>query len=216
MLHNLKSILLSNREQVGMIWLGPFRGMKTSLVPRDSVQIRIGLWERETYRYIRRAAKSARWVIDIGAGSGELSISFALKTKADPIIAVEPWSRRLLSGNIELNGAGRIIVLDQYLGIEEDCIRLDSLNVPRHERGFIKLDADTAELSILTSGERLLTEAKPLLLVETHSTALEHDCRVFLNGLGYRTEIIRNAWWRSMLPERRPLDHNRWLWAEPT
>jgi hypothetical protein len=214
--HQIKSAMLSDQEKVGTIRLGVFRGVRTVARPTDSVQIRLGLWEQETYRYIRRAAHDAAWVIDIGAGSGELSIFFDLKTMAEPIIAVEAWDVRLLRRNIELNRSRRIEVLEKYLGIETDRIPLDSMEVPRDQRGFIKLDADFAELSILQSGERLLAESKPLLLVETHSAALERDCCAFLHPLGYRTMIIPNAWWRAIIPEQRPLDHNRWFWAEPT
>jgi hypothetical protein len=212
---SLKTALLSNQEKVGTIRLGVFRGLKTVAAPKDSLQIRAGLWEQETYRYIRQAADVACWVIDIGAGSGELSIFFATRTKANPIIAVEAWDTRLLRQNMKLNGANRITVLDQYLGIEENRLPLDFLEVPRDQRGFIKLDADFAELSILQSGEHLLVEAKPLLLIETHSAALERDCCRYLNGVGYNTKVVPNAWWRSFVPEQRPLDHNRWLWAKP-
>jgi hypothetical protein len=214
--HKVKSVLLSEQEKVGTIRMGVFRGVKTIASPRSSVQIRLGLWERETYRYIQRAAHEAKWVIDIGSGSGELSIFFDCKTKADPIIAVEAWDTRLLLRNMELNRSSRIKVLEYYLGIEADRMPLSSLKVPRHQRGFIKLDADFAELSILQSGERLLTECKPLLLVETHSAELERDCCAFLHQLGYVTKIIPNAWWRAIIPEQRPIDHNRWFWAEPT
>ena len=214
-LHLVKSVLLSDQEKVVTIRLGVFRGVRTIARPTDSAQIQLGLWEQETYRYIRRAMRDAAWVIDIGAGSGELSIFFDLRTEAEPIIAVEAWDTRLLRRNIELNRSRRVEVLEQYLGIEADRIPLDSLEVPRDRRGFIKLDADFAELSILHSGERLLAESKPLLLVETHSAALERDCCAFLRPLGYSTTIIPNAWWRAIIPEQRPLDHNRWFWAEP-
>ncbi len=117
--------------------------------------------------------------------------------------------------NIELNGSNRIVLLERFIGTEPGQLPLDDLPVPHDRRGFIKLDADTAELAILQSGRRLLAEAKPLLLVETHSPELEHDCCAFLAGLGYRLEIIPNAWWRALVPEQRPLDHNRWFWAEP-
>jgi hypothetical protein len=214
--HQVKSVMLSDQEQVGTIRLGVFRGVKTIASPRNSVQVRLGLWEQETYRYIRRAAHEATWVIDIGAGGGELSIFFDFRTGAEPIIAIEAWDARLLRRNIELNGSRRIEVLEQYLGIETDRTPLNSLKVPRDQRGFIKLDADSAELSILQSGEQLLAKSKPLLLVETHSAALERDCCAFLRQLGYSTKIVPNAWWRAIIPEERSLDHNRWIWAEPT
>lgn len=210
-----KSLFLSNQEKVGTIRLGVFRGIKTLAIPRNSMQLRFGLWEQETYKYIRRAADEANWVIDIGAGDGELSIFFATRTKADPIIAVEPGDTRVLQQNIELNGSNRIVVLRQYLGTEADRVYLDSLEVPRDQQGFIKLDADFAELSILQSGEQLLSKCRPLLIVETHSATLERDCTLYLRQLGYSVKIIPHAWWRSIIPEQRPVDHNRWLWAEP-
>jgi hypothetical protein len=121
----------------------------------------------------------------------------------------------MLRDNIALNGAGGITISDRYLGTGADQLPLDELPVPRDRPGFIKIDTDTAEVSILESGRRLLAEARPLLLVETHSAALERDCSALLAGLGYRIEIIPNAWWRAVIPELRPLAHNRWLWAEP-
>jgi hypothetical protein len=214
-LNYAKSMVMSDREQIGTIRLGVFRGVKTLAVPKESVQIRLGLWERETYKYIRRAAREANWVIDIGAGSGELSIFFETRTKADPIIAVEAWDTRLLLQNIAINQSGRIEILEQYLGTEVGRLPLNSVKVPRNRRGFIKLDADFAEYSILQSGQQLLEESKSLLLVETHSAVLERDCCEFLRKLGYHTRIIPNAWWRSIIPEQRPSDHNRWFWAEP-
>ena len=120
----------------------------------------------------------------------------------------------LLLQNIDLNGPTCIRIIDQYLGSQENQIPLDLLEVPRDKRGFIKLDADFAELNILHSGERLLVEAKPYLLIETHSAELEHDCVCYLEKLGYQTKIVPNAWWRMIIPEQRPLDHNRWLWAQ--
>ena len=211
----IKPIFLSNEVMPGTIRFGVFRGIRTMAVPTESVQIRLGLWERETYKYIRQAAKTARWVIDIGAGSGEHSLFFSLRTQADPIIAVEPSSSEFLRQNMQLNRSRSIVILEKYLGTKADHVRLDSLLVPRQASGFIKLDADFAEFDILQSGEGLLRESRPLLLVETHSAALERDCSYFLADLGYEITIVPNAWWRTIVPEQRPIDHNRWLWAKP-
>jgi len=212
---HVKSMILSDEKRPMTIRIGLFRGIKVIGIPRDNVQLQLGLWEHETYSYIRRAAAAARWVIDIGAGNGELSIFFKLRTAAGPIIAIEPWNIDHLQENIDLNGVSGITALGQFLGLGPDRTMLDALPVPRREQGFIKLDADFSELGILQSGERLLVESKPLLLVETHSAALERDCSAYLARLGYCVEIIPNAWWRTIVPEQRPIDHNRWLWAEP-
>ncbi len=212
---HVKSLLLSDKATVGTIWFGVYRGIRTIGVPRDSVQIRLGLWERETYKYIRRAANRIQWMIDVGAGSGELSLYFALRTKAKRVIAVEPWTPDLLRKNITLNNCRSIEILQKYLGTGPDHTKLDAVSVPRDLSGFIKIDADFAELDILRSGEALLRAAKPLLLVETHSVSLERDCISFLSKLGYEVIIVTNAWWRRFIPELRPLEQNRWLWAKP-
>ena len=57
--HQITSVLLSDQEKVGTIRMGVFRGVKIIASPSKSVQIRLGLWEQETYRYIRRAAHEA-------------------------------------------------------------------------------------------------------------------------------------------------------------
>jgi hypothetical protein len=211
----VKPLLLSDQTSVGTIWFGLYRGIKTIGVPKDSVQIRFGLWERETYKYIRQAANRIQWMIDVGAGSGELSLYFALRTGAKHIIAVEPWTPDLLRKNITFNNCRSIEIIQNYLGTGPDHTKLDAVSVPRDLSGFIKIDADFAELDILRSGEALLGAAKPLLLVETHSASLERECIGFLFKLGYEVTIITNAWWRKFIPELRPLEHNRWLWAKP-
>lgn len=39
------------------------------------------------------------------------------------------------------------------------------------------------------------------LIIETHSKALESGCIQFLEGLGYQTRIIKNVWYRMIIPE---------------
>jgi hypothetical protein len=196
------------------IHFGPFRGVKLLVAPSTSKQIRYGLWERETYPYIRRAMRESDWVIDIGAGNGEHSIAFALRTSASPIIAIEPGSTEVLRANIDNNGVRDRITIDER-SIGTAATHLDSIKVPSAGRGFIKLDADYNELDILNSGIGLLEMRATFLLIETHSSLLETETVRLLQKIGYRTHIIRNAWWRTIIPETRPSNHNRWLWAAP-
>jgi hypothetical protein len=90
---------------------------------------------------------------------------------------------------------------------------LDALELEKTERGFIKIDVEGHEMDVLQSGERLLCSATVDLLIETHSKILEEQCLKWLVSKGYHCEVIMNAWWRAMIPEKRPIDHNRWLWA---
>lgn len=200
---------------------GLYRGLTFDLDLASQTQVWLGLWERETYSFIRRAARSCRWAVDVGAGQGELSVYLLKKSSAEIIFAIEPQEIAIaaLQTNLDLageNGSARVQVLNKFCGTttEEDVIALDSLALDRSKPGFIKIDVDGPECDVLDSGASLLTEADVLLLVETHSQDLEHDCIGRLVKLGYECTIIRNAWWRLLVPEHRPIEHNRWLWAE--
>lgn len=70
-----------------------------------------------------------------------------------------------------------------------------------------------AEVDVLAGAQALLMERGVSWLIETHSQMLEEQCIDCLANAGYETHIIPNAWWRKILPERRPLAHNRWLFA---
>ena len=80
-----------------------------------------------------------------------------------------------------------------------------------HNKVLIKIDVEGAEAIVLQGMIDLLKENDCRLIIETHSVQLEKDCMAFLKSQGYYVRIIKNAWWRSILPERRPLKHNRWL-----
>jgi hypothetical protein len=72
---------------------------------------------------------------------------------------------------------------------------------------------DGGEMEVLRSGEALLKSTTVDLLVETHSLQLEEQCLSYLASLGFACSVIRNAWWRVIIPEHRPIGHNRWIWA---
>jgi hypothetical protein len=155
MLRKIKVGLLAKEPAARTILFGIYRGIKTIVVPADAQQIILGLAERETFRYIRRAAKRAKWMIDIGAGNGELSLYFDRHTYAAPIIAVEPVYGDLILQNMVINGASRIEILAQYLGTKYHWqVPFNRIDTSRFAGcGFIRIDTEGAELEILESGE---------------------------------------------------------------
>lgn len=221
----IKRVLLPSGKRLVKVPFGLYRGMRLNIDFEIQSQLYLGLYELETNRAIRSVLHRAKWMIDIGAGHGELSILF--KRAGAAVFAVEPLARggyniyeNLMANNISLDD---ISVIEKYIGdikeLEEkwalDGMALDSIPVDRSFFGFIKIDTDGHELNILRSGLALLVNARPALLVETHSVELERDCIALLEELQYRCEIIKNAWFRNtVIPEMRH-GHNRWLFASP-
>ncbi len=216
-----KHILFGTERRPRRIRLGLYRGVRMDLDPNSQSQLMLGLAERETHRYVRRGMRVAKWGIDVGAGEGELSILLAAQPNIGQVIAVEPGDahERLLR-NIGLNDQvlmAKIVPLRLFVGTRGNAsLRpLDALPVDRNSPGFIKIDVDGAEMDVLQSGKELLAARQSSVLVETHSPELEVDCNAFLKAAGYLTAIVRNAPWRTLVPETRPTPHNRWLWAQP-
>lgn len=82
---------------------------------------------------------------------------------------------------------------------------------------MIKIDVEGAELDVLKGAEQTLRRLPCGVVVETHALHLEKECLALLQGLGYQTRIVRNGWYRALLPETRKIPHNRWLVAtKPT
>ncbi len=199
---------------------GLYRGLIFNLDLESESQVWLGLYERETYSFIRRAARRCRWAVDAGAGHGELCVYLLRKSHAEKVIAIEPKQEALevLRTNLILGdqaGNERVQILNRFVGTadEEAYVTLDSLELDRDNPGFIKIDVDGPECDVLDSGACLLVEADVCLLIETHSKELELGCISRLESLGYFCTVIRNAWWRILVPEHRPIRHNRWLWA---
>lgn len=218
--NTIKHAFFPTSKAVVGIKNGPFRGIRLMLDPQSNLQLVYGLYEAETYPSIRRMLKRARWLIDVGAGYGELSILFA--GQGIPTIAVEPDAdARYFLQNMDLNGIrdGRMFRLDRrYVGTaaQANFVTLDELAREWSSLGFIKIDVDGSEVDVLKSGAGiLLSRRTACFLVETHSQELERECFELFGRYDYNVSLIDNAWWRVFVPELRPGPQNRWFWAEP-
>ena len=130
---------------------------------------------------------------------------------------LDPGEVSLLRQNLSLNGESDadVQIVSRFASTAQGVrfSALDLINVDRSARGLVKVDVEGAELDVLHSGSDLLQPKMVDLLIETHSPEVERECVAWLTGRGYATEIIGNAWWRRAIPEYRPIEHNRWLWA---
>jgi Methyltransferase FkbM domain len=215
----VKDRLLSGERRSRRVPVGLYRNIILDLDLKSQSQVYCGLWERETHGFIRRAATKADWVIDVGAGRGELCLYFLVHRPVTRIVAIEPNASeiRALEKNLQLNrfSSKDLSVFQKFASTIRgpESMRLDDVEVNRNRAGFVKIDVDGAELDVLESGSNLLTGGKMDILIETHSASLEDSCIHWLRNHHFACHVIKNAWWRFAVPETRPIAHNRWLWA---
>ena len=213
----LKNALVPAERKPHRVMFGLYKDITLDLDLRSQTQMLFGLWERETYAFVSAAGANVRWVIDIGAGSGEMSLYFLRQARPIEIIACEPNPSEVdaFRHHLALNGlapdACRII--NSGVGSGERAVPLAELVRPLQGAGFIKIDVDGAELDVLDSAGGTLDSRDVAMLIETHSAELEAGCLAWLAARGYQTSIIDNAWWRRILPDGRVIAHNRWLAA---
>jgi precorrin-6B methylase 2 len=216
-LSRLKQSIVTGGRAPRRIQSGLLRGMVLELDLASETQVYLGLYERETFAFIRRWAPRCAWMIDVGAATGELAIYFAQQAKCRDVHAFEPRAEALrqFRRNLALNavGAARLVIHDRFMGTDSGSLRLDEVPVPAGAPGFIKIDVDGFETDVLDSGLALLANGPRHVLIEVHSLQLEQDCIARLEGLGFAVEVIDNAWWRRFVPEHRPIEHNRWIGA---
>ncbi|HVT73102.1 MAG TPA: FkbM family methyltransferase [Lacunisphaera sp.] len=216
----LKRLLPSGRRPRRVL-TGLLRGIRLELDLRaGDLQLWAGLYERETFGAIRRLAENCRGALDLGAAHGELVAWLLRQPGMDRVLAVEPdqGALRRLGETLALNGlAGdpRCHLHRGFAGRGEppQWRSLDDLAASLPEPIFVKIDIDGPESEVLSTGRDMLRRRECRVLIETHSPAAEAGCVDQLTAAGYRVTIIPNAWWRRIIPEHRPIPHNRWLAA---
>lgn len=200
--------------------LGLYRGIRMEIDFRHQSQFYLGLWEAETHPWLRRFSRGVRTAVDIGAAGGEHTLYFAVRTGAVKVYAFEPSPEqcRRLRENLALNpGAGNseVVICQQFVGTTGggDRIALDSLRDRMEFPCLIKMDIDGGEVEALRGAREILGSPGVRWLIETHSLELERGCIGLLSANGYIVRVIRNAWWRALVPEQRLTEINRWLAA---
>jgi hypothetical protein len=216
----LKNLVVPAGRKPRRIVFGPFQGITMALSLRHQTQIYLGLFEREVHPWLVRLSRAIHTAIDIGADSGEYTLYFAMRTNAARVLAFEPNPESLpqLQENLKLNSlaeSSRLELSTAMVGESDgaDKVSLDSLAGSMQLPCFIKMDVDGAEAEILKGAATLNGLGGVRWLIETHSKSLESQCLEQLKAAGFETRIIRNAWWRTLIPELRPIEHNRWLAA---
>lgn len=213
----VKNVMVPAGRAPRRVRSGLYKDIMLDLDLRSQTQMVLGLWERETYAFVQTAGANVQWLLDIGAGSGEMTLYFLRQSNSIRAIAAEPDPAEVdtLRRHLKLNGFSEdsCQIINCRIGNGEGMVALADLVRPLQGRGFIKIDVDGAEVEVLKSAGNLLDERDVAILIETHSDQLEVDCMAWLLKRNYRTSIIKNARWRRILPDGRVIAHNRWLSA---
>jgi precorrin-6B methylase 2 len=205
----IKPLLVRDETKARTIKGGPGRGTVALLNRRHDLQREFGLYESELNGIYRSCISPDSAVYDIGAGDGVTTLLYAALARGGHVYAFEPDPQAVdhLRANLELNPR-----LRERVTVVADAFCADMPDAERERPGFVKIDVDGAELEVIRAARTILGHLPPLV-VETHSATLEQDCADLLSSLGYQLRTVPNARWRSIWPEWRPLEHNRWLWA---
>jgi hypothetical protein len=202
-----------------MKW-GLLRGLAFHVDTATQSQRLVGLAEAEIVQSLRRLATLAQSALDIGANDGWYSLYLASRPNIKRILAFDPSSEAIsqLRGNFALNEpafAAKLTCYEKFIGDSDtdSTCTVDSVARDLPRPVLLKVDVDGGELDVLRGARQLLASGDALLVVETHSRELEDDCIALLAEHGYEPKVIPNGWYRLVIPERRPIAHNRWLVA---
>jgi FkbM family methyltransferase len=188
---------------------GPLRGWRW--VPAAASHgCWLGVFERAEQDVFARTVRAGDVVYDLGANVGFYTLLAAkLAGPTGRVVAFEPVPRNLgyLRRHLALNHCDNVSVVAAAVsdrsgtarfregpahtvgsltasdGYEVNVVALDDFEgpVPR----VIKIDVEGAEADVLRGAKRVLREARPMVLLSTHSTALRHECIGILAEAGY-------------------------------
>lgn len=215
----LKGLIFPSGTRKRRIIAGINRGLLMNLDLRTGSQKWVGLFEREIASSLNSFALKARSAIDVGASDGYYTLFFLRKKNIVRVLAIEPDAHflNLLRANLTINQRGgddHFLLIPQAVGSTEQggvCV-LDSVVDTLRFPCVIKMDVEGEEVEVIRGSPNLLARKDVFWVIETHSAELESRCIQALRVAALQTKVIKNAWWRVVLPELRSRD-NRWVIA---
>lgn len=219
----IKYILFGKGLQQKKILFGKARGIKMFINPTYKVQRIIGADEREIQSLFVHFAKKCNYFFDVGSSDGYYSLLYKKYNPSGEVYLFDTDEKfeEVQKNHFAINKINSGFHMyfkivsdkndDAHICLDNFKIKLDSFKIKI--TALFKIDVEGGELMVLGGMHDTLINCNCYLIIETHSRQLERDCINFLLQKKYQTRIIKNAWWRIILGERRPLAHNRWLVA---
>lgn len=216
--NRIKSLVVPHGEKPRRLVSGPGKGLVMNLDLTFQTRLWLGLYETELNDTLRQLCQPGTKAFDIGGQFGYDALILAKLTGAEVVtVDCEDFSIAAMKANIALNpGMDRLVQPRQaFIAQTSDSatrhLSIDDLAAETFTPGLMKIDIEGGEVDALHGAAAVLRDAKPFLLIEVHTMALEEECVSILHGLGYQTRLIDQ---RKILADHRPIEHNRWLVAQ--
>jgi len=217
----LKNLLLSTKLKPRFIWFGIGSGIKMLINPSYKTQRIIGMDEREIQKTFKQFSRKSKLFIDIGASDGYYGLIYRKLNKNGLIYLFDGESSfketQIINFSLNNYSLTKVELFNKYVGSENNDFTItvnDLINPELEDIIFIKIDVEGAELNVLNGLSKILKNYNCKLIIETHSKKLEEECIDKLLELDYKFKILPKGWYRFIMPESRPIDHNQWLSAE--
>ena len=221
MKQKIKKALFGNKEDFHKVKFGIAKNLYFKLNPLYHSQIFWGINELEIHSYFKNFAKESNYILDIGAAFGYYSLIFRKLNPKGKVYLFEPGIGRfhhVIKENFSKSGFSmdNVELVGKMVGTEEkeNFVQIDEYFKDFSDKKILfKIDVDGGELDVLKSGLNTFNTNSCKFIIETHSPQLEVDCIALLESKGFKTKVIKNAWYRAIFPENRPLELNRWFIA---
>jgi len=197
---------------------GPLRGARW-VVGAATHGCWLGTYEGAVHSAFVGEARRARVVYDVGANVGFYTLMAARHIpEGGRVIAFEPVNRNVsfLMRHLRLNELSNVEVrcvaladvsgrtsfmtgssalegrLDSEGASMVEVTTLDELTASAQvpDPDFVKIDVEGAELRVLNGGQATITRARPAILLATHGSELDCECRNFLSARDYALDPL--------------------------
>jgi hypothetical protein len=215
----LKKLMFNDSpDHLHAIKYGVAKGLKMRIDIYSKSQRILGLDEAEIQGYFKEYSQKCSHFFDIGASDGYYALIYRKYNPTGQMYLFDANLRFHAEQieNFRINGFKTDFKqIAKFVSEAEssDSIRIDQFFTGKHQNVFFKVDVDGGELSVLKGAKEVIASNNCFFIIETHSKQLEDDCIHFLEALGYETKIIKQAFWRVVIPEQRPIEHNQWFIA---